>query len=292
MFYRMLEEWRFAKKPKTTQEIAKFIINQFNKYRKRWWKWLKEDLFYTSKTLKSWVVSSPSVSMIIETPNNIERLFSIAFWPERALEIKEKFENFEEVELTRKEIQKLKSYYNLHVERISSKEELETIWEVFVKTWRLVCPHTANAICWLKKYRKKSNDYETKALVSETASPWKFLAAIAAALHYQTIDERKREQINISYIYQEYRSYESDITWKGINELIEKIKLFYGKLWKTFNLSDDIPRDLREIYENTDLSLWEIKSASDWNEVTSESVRKYSWKFKAQVTELIKSRIE
>ena len=87
------------------------------------------------------------------------------------------------------------------VKRITQKEKLTTIGETFRDTGRLVCPHTANALCGLAQYRETSRDASTPALVSETASPWKFLAATAAGLSFEETDD-------IDGLYAKYRTLE------------------------------------------------------------------------------------
>lgn len=87
------------------------------------------------------------------------------------------------------------------VKRVTQKEELTTIGETFRDTGRLVCPHTANALCGLKRYRGEYDDSDTPALISETASPWKFLAATAAGLSFEDTDD-------IDSLYTQYRALE------------------------------------------------------------------------------------
>ena len=65
----------------------------------------------------------------------------------------------------------------------------------------MICPHTANAVCGLEKYRKSTND-DKKALISATASPWKFLASVAAGLSFEETDD-------VEKLYKEYRKLEN-----------------------------------------------------------------------------------
>lgn len=218
-----------------THEKWKTIItcNRNNMF----YKIIEEGVF--KKPWSNTAIDEPSVSMIIEYPNNMIRLFSYAFWPERAKEITTIFFNDEEVRFSNEERNILKDKLWLVWVEVSWTEELVTIWETFEKLWRLVCPHTANAIAWLKKYREDSWDSISKALVSETASPWKFLAAVAAGLSY-------KDTTDLEWLYKKYKQLENTREWAL--ELIEIIKNKYTTYWKIFSL-DLIPANLREIYK-------------------------------------------
>jgi threonine synthase len=221
-------------------------------------------------------IHQASVSMIIEYPNNMIRLFSYAFWPERAKEISDDFFGWVEVVFTDKERRILKEKLNIHCYRVESENELRKAGEVFKDTGRLVCPHTANAIAWLEAYRESTWD-TTPALVSETASPWKFLAATAAALEFEWRDD-------VMVCYRNYRALERSQAW--CHELIEKIKDAYKKYWYEFD-EGIIPQDLRDIYENGYESK-DIISADSFHDETLKFVKSYSPELRKQVLELLR----
>ncbi len=207
----------------------------------------RNNMFY--QIIEKWVfqkpesntaINEPSVSMIIEYPNNMIRLFSYAFWEKRAKEITDDFFDNKKIVFTKEERNILKNKLWLVWVEISWKQELETIWEVFETTWILVCPHTANAIAWLKEYRKNSWDFDTKALVSVTASPWKFLASIASGLSYKETDD-------IEALYNKYKTLENTREWAI--KLIDIIAKKYKDFWKEFSM-DLLPQDLQEIYKD------------------------------------------
>jgi threonine synthase len=122
----------------------------------------------------------------------------------------------------------------------SWEEELKTIGRIFKETKKLVCPHTANAILGLEKYRKNSWDTEKKALISATASPWKFLASIATWLSFE-------EEENLEELYNKYKKLENSKEWT--EKLLNIIKEKFEKYGEKFSY-DILPENLREIYTN------------------------------------------
>lgn len=241
MFYKIIEEWRF-KKP-----------------------------------LENTAIDEPSVSMIIEYPNNMIRLFSYAFWEKRAKDITDTFFSWKEVVFTEDEKTILKDKLSLIWVEVSWSEELITIWKIFKETKTLICPHTANAIAWLKKYRNNSWDIDSKALVSATASPWKFLAATAAGLSFNETDD-------IELLYKEYKRLENTMEWA--KRLLDIIKDKYNKYWVKFDINI-IPDNLREIYTNGYIK-WETYSPDDFWLKTIEFLEKQvAPMFKKQIIKLI-----
>ena len=236
----------------------------------KWYKWKtlitcdKNNLLFDMvkkwkfKKPEPWTAKNdPSVSMIIEYPNNMIRLFSYAFWPKKVKDITDRFFAWEEIILTNTELDNFRDNLGLVVQEVSWEEELETMKNEFIKTWKLLCPHTANALKWLEKYREWSDDSETKALVSETVSPWKFLAAIAAALNSENDWEKMK-------LYEEYKKLEKSKAW--IDELLNIINIKYRDFWRIFDLSI-LPDNLREIYQNW-FDKWESCAPSEFQEKT------------------------
>jgi|GEM_PF-1348904 len=63
--------------------------------------------------------------------------------------------------------------------------------KVWLKNNRLICPHTANAFFATEQYKEENPENTKSIVVSETASPWKFLASVATALTYENRNEMK-----------------------------------------------------------------------------------------------------
>jgi threonine synthase len=243
MFYKIFEEWRFTKIPDWTDTIHQ-----------------------------------ASVSMIIKFPNNMERLFAYAFWDKRAKEIRDTFFAWKEVVFSENERKILKEKLKIHCYRVTSEDELKTIWNTFAETWRLVCPHTANALTWLQRYREEFKDNETPALVSETASPWKFLAATAAALEHNHYTST-----NIIEKYNFFREYEKTKKW--CNFLIETIIKLSEYIWIPIDESI-IPIDLREIYKKW-FEIPKVIDAKDFHNETLKFLETYAPEFRGQIMKLI-----
>ncbi len=225
---------------------------------------------------------NPSVSMIIDFPNNMWRLFSYAFWPERSNEIAQIFMSGREVILDRYEREILKDRLKLHCVRSNTEEELDTIYQVLHTSKRLVCPHTANAYRWLSVMRglEGFQDYnDTKALVSETASPWKFLAAIAAWVKKQSdLDGTSRSEL-----YTQYRKLEKSV--EGCRELLIRIQKGLQEAWVEYT-EEMIPEWLRKIYLE-----WfdepETQSVETFHPATITFVTDYAPELRKQVDRLL-----
>jgi threonine synthase len=112
--------------------------------------------------------------------------------------------------------------------------------DVWLNQDRLICPHTANAYYSAKQYQIDNPENTKSILVSETASPWKFLASIATALTCESKDKMKET-------YEELRKLEN--TSEGKDKLLQMIQEAYEKNGKDFD-ENMIPEDLREIYKN------------------------------------------
>lgn len=238
------------------------------------------DFFY--KMIEEWVIEKPksgsainsaSISMIIEYPNNVWRFLAYVLWTERSGEIENRFNAGERIQLTESERAKLREHVS--VKRIVQSQELITIGQVFKETGRLICPHTANAVAWLREYRSNTGD-TTPALISETASAWKFLAATAAGLSFEETD-------NIDNLYLEYRNLEKtkEGCWKLIGIIAERFK----KYWQTFSMHL-IPENLREIYA-TGFEMGKVYDPSEFHAATTKFLSEYAGAMKQQVLKLI-----
>lgn len=196
---------------------------------------------------------------------------------------KDKFKELAEnswIQLTQEEHQKLKDLW-LEAYRVVSALELETIRKVWLKHDRLICPHTANAYYAAEQYKKENPNDTKPILVSETASPWKFLTSLAVALTYE-------EKEIMAYEYEKLRKTENTKEWK--DELMEMIIQAFKYNSKEFN-EEMIPEDLREIYEKW-IEDFEMHNPGDINKLTLDWVDNIWWMFVDQVKELIEEEEE
>ena len=157
----------------------------------------------------------------------MERLFRLAFGPERTSEIMSDFSVWKTIQLTTNEQSMLRFWLNLHAVRVTGVDELIRMREYFRETGELICPHTANALCAWEKI--ESNFPNTYALICETASAWKFLASTAAALSTEG---------NIWQEYESLRPLESSYEW--VQKLLQKIEIWFQSHGKAFSLPDYI----------------------------------------------------
>lgn len=218
-------------------------------------------------------VSCPSVSMIIRYGSNVERLFRLALGVDKTKAIMAKFNQGEKIILSEEEHKKIKELGLLSY-KVSTVEELQTMRTVFIKTGRLICPHTANAYRAAIKYKQDHPECTLPVLISETASPWKFLASVAAALtaEGEALEEKYNQLVEL------------EKTQTGVQELLNIIQSAYVDLGKEFTM-ELIPANLRRIYEDG-LPNREVKSAADFQKETVEFLKSYAPKFKEQVERL------
>lgn len=172
------------------------------------------------------------------------------------------FKNNSWIQLNKNEHQKLKDLW-LEAYRVVSALELETIRKVWLKHDRLICPHTANAYYAAEQYKKENPNDTKPILVSETASPWKFLTSLAVALTYEDKDLMAQE-------YERLRETENTKEWK--DELMKMIIQAFKDNSKEFN-EEMIPEDLREIYEKW-IADFEMYYPEDINQLTLDWVDK------------------
>ena len=216
-------------------------------------------------------VSSPSVSMIIRYGSNVERLLAYVLGTERTREVMDVFESGGEVVLSPSELDRIESL-GLGTSRVTVAEELGTIRQVWLRRNRLICPHTANAYHSALQLRDKVGATGRNIFISETASPWKFLAAVATALSCE-------DESDMPARYAELRHLET--TREGVQTLIEMIRTAYVQAGRTFR-DDMIPEDLRSIYAEG-FTLPPVESASRFAAITVERVQAYADVFAGQV---------
>ncbi len=220
-------------------------------------------------------IDCPSVSMIISYGSNIEWLFALLFGDKRTKELMEILARWEEIQLTPEEHQEIIDLW-LVASRVSTEEELLTMRQVWLEKDRLICPHTANAYFSAQKFKEENPDDDRYMLISETASPWKFVAAVAAALSCDSPDK-------IKGLYFQYREKEKNKEW--VAELMEIIKAAYAKHGRKFD-ENEIPQDLREIYK-TWVAATEVHSCKDFMSLTLDCVEQYAPTFVQQVENTI-----
>jgi threonine synthase len=182
-------------------------------------------------------ISCASTSMVILYGSNVEKLFRLALGDEKTRNLMKRFNAGEEIQLTPEEHQKIRDL-GLEARRVSREDELWTMRDVWLKHDRLICPHTANAYFSAQQYKQGYPKDKSDMLVSETASPWKFLAAVATAVSCNTKEE-------MSSTYALYKQKEQ--TKEGVQELLMIIRDAFAFNDKLFDESM-IPDDVRKIY--------------------------------------------
>lgn len=233
--------------------------------------------------------ASPDLSQFIEATKHLKKMdipynssFLMGAISKNArdlAEVQRMYGQFKEeawIQLTKKEHQKLKNLW-LKTYRVETADELDTIRHIWLEEDRLICPHTANAYFAALQYRKENPDKNRNSiLVSETASPWKFLAAIATALTCIDKSEMTKK-------YLELRELEKTKEW--IVSLLEMIRTAYRTNWKEFN-ENVIPKNLKTIYNNW-FAAPAVLSASEFWFKTLQFTENYAPKFEDQVRLLI-----
>lgn len=122
------------------------------------------------------VVNTTSPAMDILKSSNVERVLFDLFGFERTKELMQSLEEFNYYELTNKELEHLREFFD--ADFCSDEEGLEFINELFYKNGYLMDPHTATC---LKSYKTCSKD-DIKTIAYSTAEWTKFSPVISKAL--------------------------------------------------------------------------------------------------------------
>lgn len=229
---------------KILENLIQSIEETQKEYKSRWWDNQKYILGKLLNNLKNIQKNQEVYGMMMSLEDDFASYFNTIAWI--------KLRNEEREEITKL---KLKAY------TVKAEDELCTMKKVWLKNNRLICPHTANAFFATEQYKEENPENTKSIVVSETASPWKFLASVATALTYENRNEMKAK-------YEELRPKENTQEWK--EELLQMIKEAYKKNGKIFD-NNMIPEDLRNIYQNG-VEEYETFSAKQFGEKTLEFV--------------------
>lgn len=232
--------------------------------------------------LPKFIEETKKLSIYKDVDVSLRRLLALVEdHPDNIEEIKNTYNYFKTndawFKLTEEEHQKIKDL-KINSYKVSITDELQTIRNTWLKYNRLICPHTANALCTSQKYRDDPENEDKKnnpILISETASPWKFLASIATALTCE-------DQSKMEWEYRELRKFETSKKW--VEKLLKIIKKAYKDNWIKFDESI-IPDNLARIYESS-FEVDKVVSADEFGQKTLDFTEKYAHNFVNQVEDL------
>ena len=181
------------------------------------------------------LTSSPSMDILISS--NLERLiYRIA--GEDAVKnaaLMKELNTTGKYEITPEMKEKLADFYGNYA---SEKETADTIRDLYEKTGYIIDTHTAVAASVYHKYKKDTNDTETKTVIASTASPFKFSRSVMDAIdpkydslsEFELVDElSKIGNVKIPQAIEEIRSAEvRHTTVCEVEELPKVVKQFLG----------------------------------------------------------------
>ena len=131
--------------------------------------------------------------------------------------------------------EKLADFYGNYA---SEKETADTIRDLYEKTGYVIDTHTAVAASVYHKYKKDTNDTDTKTVIASTASPFKFSRSVMDAIdpkydslsEFELVDELSRiGNVKIPQAIEEIRSAEvRHKTVCEVEEMPEVVKQFLG----------------------------------------------------------------
>ncbi len=243
---------------KTIEEIKELLITIIQEYKTRWWEWI-ESIQEIERNISTLDINSINAESINNLKWNFMSYFDTISW----------------INLNKDEKKKIKDLW-LKTYRVKTEDELQTMREMWLHQDRLICPHTANAFFAAEQYKEENSENRKSIVVSETASPWKFLASIATALTCENRDKMRET-------YEELRPKENTQEWK--EELLKMIEEAYEKNGKDFD-ENMIPEDLRAIYRNW-VRDYEVHSAKKFWEKTLDFVDDIWDMFPKQTEKLI-----
>ena len=178
---------------------------------------------------------SPSMDILISS--NLERLiYRIA--GEDAVKnaaLMKELNTTGKYEITPEMKEKLADFYGNYA---SEKETADTIRDLYEKTGYVIDTHTAVAASVYHKYKKDTNDTDTKTVIASTASPFKFSRSVMDAIdpkydslsEFELVDELSRiGNVKIPQAIEEIRSAEvRHKTVCEVEEMPEVVKQFLG----------------------------------------------------------------
>ena len=181
------------------------------------------------------LTTSPSMDILISS--NLERLiYRIA--GEDAVKnaaLMKELNTTGKYEITPEMKEKLADFYGNYA---SEKETADTIRDLYEKTGYIIDTHTAVAASVYHKYKKDTNDTETKTVIASTASPFKFSRSVMDAIdpkydslsEFELVDElSKIGNVKIPQAIEEIRSAEvRHTTVCEVEEMPKVVKQFLG----------------------------------------------------------------
>ena len=180
-------------------------------------------------------VLSPSMDILISS--NLERLIYRIAGEDAAKNaaLMKELNTTGKYEITSEMKEKLADFYGNYA---SEKETADTIRDLYEKTGYVIDTHTAGAASVYHKYKKDTNDAETKTVIASTASPFKFSRSVMDAIdpkydslsEFELVDElSKIGNIKIPQAIEEIRSAEvRHKTVCEVEEMPKVVKQFLG----------------------------------------------------------------
>lgn len=196
------------------------------------------DFFSTGtydKNREFMLTSSPSMDILISS--NLERLIYRIAGEDAAKNaaLMKELNTTGKYEITSEMKEKLADFYGNYA---SEKETADTIRDLYEKTGYVIDTHTAVAASVYHKYKKDTNDAETKTVIASTASPFKFSRSVMDAIdpkydslsEFELVDELSRiGNVKIPQAIEEIRSAEvRHKTVCEVEEMPKVVKQFLG----------------------------------------------------------------
>ena len=196
------------------------------------------DFFSTGtydKNREFMLTSSPSMDILISS--NLERLiYRIAGEDAtKNAELMKSLSATGKYEITPEMKAQLSDFYGNYT---SEAETAETIRDLYEKTGYIIDTHTAVAAGVYKKYKKDTNDTETKTVIASTASPFKFNRSVMSAIdskydslgEFELVDELSRiGNVKVPQAVEELRTAEvRHNTVCEVEEMPQVVKKFLG----------------------------------------------------------------
>lgn len=196
------------------------------------------DFFSTGtydKNREFMLTSSPSMDILISS--NLERLIYRIAGEDAAKNaaLMKELNTTGKYEITSEMKEKLVDFYGNYA---SEKETADTIRDLYEKTGYVIDTHTAVAASVYHKYKKDTNDAETKTVIASTASPFKFSRSVMDAIdpkydslsEFELVDELSRiGNVKIPQAIEEIRSAEvRHKTVCEVEEMPKVVKQFLG----------------------------------------------------------------
>lgn len=196
------------------------------------------DFFSTGtydKNREFMLTSSPSMDILISS--NLERLIYRIAGEDAAKNaaLMKELNTTGKYEITSEMKEKLADFYGNYA---SEKETADTIRDLYEKTGYVIDTHTAVAASVYHKYKKDTNDAETKTVIASTASPFKFSRSVMDAIdpkydslsEFELVDElSKIGNVKIPQAIEEIRSAEvRHKTVCEVEEMPKVVKQFLG----------------------------------------------------------------